>query len=151
MSAPDAQPVTPSAPSAAGSKDGMFAAYLEEKRRSPWPWVLLGIALIGGVVLSFRTAPRAIYQVETRAGVVTLNSGMDTAQVEQALGHPIGSERENGLECRRYGQPRFDRKFWVYSVCYDGERLVSLRAAQLEAKRIQNIPHLLPSAPAPAP
>lgn len=125
----------------------MFAAYLEEKRRPVWPWLLLVAALLVGVVLSIRTAPRAIYQVSTTRGVMTLSSGMHAAQIERRLGHPIASEQVGGLDCRRYGTPQFDQKFWVYSICYDGDALVSLKAARMEAKRIHNIPRLAPSTP----
>jgi hypothetical protein len=139
----------PARPPAAVRRDdeGMFAAYLEEKRRRAWPWLLLVAALLVGVVLSIRTAPRAIYQVSTRRGVMTLSSGMHAAQIERRLGHPIASEQVGGLDCRRYGTPQFDQKFWVYSICYDGDALVSLKAARMEAKRIQNIPRLAPPAP----
>lgn len=127
----------------------MFAAYREIQRRSPWPLLLLVLALVAVVVFATRGSRGTIYQIETRHGVATLKSGMGTGEVEKVLGRPIQTQYEDGVECRRYGQMRFDAKFWVYSICYDGGRLVSLRAGQFEAKRIENIPHLTPPAPSP--
>lgn len=145
MSAPDAEPrdVAETSPTPGGD-ESMFAIYREPERRRVWPWLLLVAALIASVVVSVRTTPRAIYQVSTTRGVMTLSSGMHAAQIERRLGHPIASEQVDGLDCRRYGTPQLDQKFWVYSICYDGDALVSLQAAQMEAKRIQNIPHLAP-------
>lgn len=125
----------------------MFAIYRETPHRTIWPLVLVFAGLIVAVIVALSTGNRQTYAVETRRGVQRLQTGMGASKVERMLGHPIAIENQNGLECRRYGHLTFDQKFWIYSVCYDAGRLVSLKAGQFEAKRLENIPRMAPTEP----
>lgn len=139
MSSPEV-PQTPQ-PQETPQREGMFAAYTASDHHARWPYLLVVLGLFIAVIVAVRTRVVPSYAIETRHGVQRVYNGMPVAEVERMVGHPIGSEIQNGLECRRYGHPTFSEKFWVYSVCYDGGRLVSFKAGQYEAKKLTNIPH----------
>lgn len=89
------------------------------------------------------------FRIVTPKGARAVTVGMTVAQVDSALGAPIGTEHTGAAQCYRYGYPTFQSpSFQVHVACFEDGKLKSVTTKRYTAEKID--PSVLPH-PEPAP
>ena len=119
------------------SPDGLFTAFRLDEPRRRWPWfvAVAAVAVVSAVL--FFTLRTARFQVVTEHGIRVIDGRMSAPEVEHVLGRPIAPDTLLGEGCLRYGHPKMDKPFPLYSVCYaDSGKVTRVTQHQYEAQKV---------------
>ena len=120
------------------SPDGLFSAFRHEEHRRRWPWVIAVAAAVMVAAVLFVTLRTARFQVVTEHGIRVIDSRMRAPEVEHLLGRPIAPDPALGDGCLRYGRPKMEKPFPLYSVCYAASGKVSnVTQREYEAQKVE--------------
>ena len=127
-----------------------FFSLYEPGRRRVTPlrtrlWVIGGSFLLA--LIAQAIWPRSdAFRIATPKGSRIVTVGMTQAQVDTALGRPIGAEANGAQQCFRYGYPTFAApSFPVHVACFEGGALKTLTTKRFTAEKVD--PAELPRPP----
>lgn len=132
------------------SERPFFSIYAPGRRRPGTPLRTRLLVIGGSFLLALLTQaiwPQSdAFRIVTPKGSRVVTVGMTQAQVDTALGRPIGAEANGALRCFRYGYPTFAApSFQVHVACFEGGALKTLTTKRFSAEQID--PAELPRLP----